>query len=60
MRTIGIDLGTTNCLAAVWQNGESVLIPDSSGEYLTPSFVSVGWRSDLCRKDGKGADDRTS
>ena len=41
MRTIGIDLGTTNCLAAVWQNGESVLIPDSSGEYLTPSFVSV-------------------
>lgn len=41
MRTIGIDLGTTNCLVAVWQNGESVLIPDSSGEYLTPSFVSV-------------------
>ena len=41
MRTIGIDLGTTNCLAAVWQNGESVLIPDSSGEYLTSSFVSV-------------------
>ena len=40
-RTIGIDLGQQNCLAAVWQNGESVLIPDSSGEYLTPSFVSV-------------------
>lgn len=41
MRTIGIDLGTTNCLAAVWQDGESVLIPDGNGEYLTPSFVSV-------------------
>lgn len=41
-RILGIDLGTTNSLAAVWQNGESMLIPNSFGEYLTPSVVSFG------------------
>ena len=41
-RIIGIDLGTTNSLAAVWQDGESKLIPNAFGEYLTPSVVSVG------------------
>lgn len=41
-RIIGIDLGTTNSLAAVWQDGKSVLIPNAFGEYLTPSVVSVG------------------
>lgn len=38
---IGIDLGTTNSLVGVWQAGEAVLIPNSFGEYLTPSVVSV-------------------
>lgn len=38
---IGIDLGTTNSLAAIWKDGKSVLIPNSFGEYLTPSVVSV-------------------
>ena len=41
-RIIGIDLGTTNSLVAVWQDGESKLIPNAFGEYLTPSVVSVG------------------
>lgn len=41
MAIIGIDLGTTNSLAAVWKNGKSVLIPNSFGEYLTPSVVSI-------------------
>lgn len=41
MSIIGIDLGTTNSLAAVWRNGKSELIPNSLGEYLTPSVVSV-------------------
>ena len=41
MAIIGIDLGTTNSLAAVWRNGRSELIPNASGEYLTPSVVSV-------------------
>lgn len=41
-KIIGIDLGTTNSLAAVWKDGESCLIPNSFGEYLTPSVVSFG------------------
>lgn len=41
MAIIGIDLGTTNSLAAVWRNGKSELIPNAAGEYLTPSAVSV-------------------
>lgn len=40
-RIIGIDLGTTNSLAAYWKDGESRLIPNAFGEYLTPSVVSV-------------------
>lgn len=39
-KIIGIDLGTTNSLAAVWENGECQLIPNTFGEYLTPSVVS--------------------
>lgn len=38
---IGIDLGTTNSLAAVWQDGEAKLIPNALGKFLTPSVVSV-------------------
>ncbi|ECF4922465.1 TPA: molecular chaperone HscC [Salmonella enterica subsp. enterica serovar Vietnam] len=38
---IGIDLGTTNSLIAVWQNGAAQLIPNKFGEYLTPSIISM-------------------
>jgi molecular chaperone HscC len=38
---IGIDLGTTHSLAAVWRDGKPVLIPNALGENLTPSCVSV-------------------
>ena len=38
---IGIDLGTTNSLAAVWRNGQSELIPNALGKFLTPSVVCV-------------------
>lgn len=41
MAVIGIDLGTTNSLASVWKDGKSVLIPNSFGEFLTPSVVGV-------------------
>ncbi len=41
MAIIGIDLGTTNSLAAVWRGGKSELIPNAAGEFLTPSAVSV-------------------
>jgi molecular chaperone HscC len=38
---IGIDLGTTNSLVAVWQDGQARLIENSLGEVLTPSCVSL-------------------
>lgn len=38
---IGIDLGTTNSLIAVWEDGKAKLIPNVLDEYLTPSVVSV-------------------
>lgn len=38
---IGIDLGTTNSLVAIWRDGKSHLIPNSLGDTLTPSCVSV-------------------
>ncbi len=41
MSILGIDLGTTNSLCAVWRNGRSELVPNSFFEYLTPSVVSV-------------------
>lgn len=38
---IGIDLGTTNSLAACFRNGKAELIPNRLGKFLTPSVVSV-------------------
>ena len=38
---VGIDLGTTNSLVAVWQDGKPRLVPNALGEVLTPSVVSV-------------------
>ena len=38
---IGIDLGTTNSVAAVMQGGEPVVIPSAEGERLVPSVVAV-------------------
>ncbi len=38
---IGIDLGTTNSLAAYYQENEIHMIPNSFGEETTPSSVSV-------------------
>lgn len=38
---IGIDLGTTNSLAAVCRNGETVMIPNRLKGRLTPSMVAV-------------------
>ncbi|MFM0221184.1 molecular chaperone HscC [Paraburkholderia dipogonis] len=38
---IGIDLGTTHSLAAIWRDDRAVLIPNALGETLTPSCVSI-------------------
>jgi len=38
---IGIDLGTTNSAVAVWRDGKAELIPNSLGQRLTPSAVSL-------------------
>ncbi|GHU50795.1 molecular chaperone HscC [Clostridia bacterium] len=42
MPIIGIDLGTTNSLAAYFTSDGPIIIPNSFGENLTPSVVSVG------------------
>jgi len=42
MAIIGIDLGTTNSLAAYFGDNGPVIIPNAHGENLTPSVVSLG------------------
>ncbi|GJM69445.1 hypothetical protein HMSSN036_16610 [Paenibacillus macerans] len=41
MAKIGIDLGTSNSLAAYWTEHGPVIIPNSLGKHLTPSVVSL-------------------
>lgn len=38
---VGIDLGTTNSLCAVFQDGQPRLIPNVHGQFLTPSVVGL-------------------
>jgi len=38
---LGIDLGTTNSLAAIFRDGEAQLIPNAHGAHLTPSVVGM-------------------
>jgi molecular chaperone HscC len=38
---VGIDLGTTNSAAALWRDGEAVLVPNALGDLITPSAVAV-------------------
>ena len=39
---LGIDLGTTNCVAAVSVNGKTILLADKQGQNLFPSNVTLG------------------
>ena len=41
-KVVGIDLGTTNSLAAYVQDGRPVVIRDDGGDPLLPSVVSLG------------------
>ncbi len=38
---VGIDLGTTNSLVAIWRDGRAQLIPNALGDVLTPSCISL-------------------
>ena len=38
---VGIDLGTTNSLVALVENGAPFVIPDQRGDRLLPSIVSI-------------------
>ncbi len=39
-RAVGIDLGTTNSVVSVWEDGKATVIPNSEGSRLTPSVVA--------------------
>ena len=45
-KIIGIDLGTTNSVAAVMMGGEPIVIPSAEGERLVPSVVAVNKNSE--------------
>ena len=44
-KVLGIDLGTTNSVAAVIEAGEPVILENAEGARLTPSVVAVNARS---------------
>lgn len=35
---VGIDLGTTNSLAAVWRGDAAEMVPNALGQLLTPAW----------------------
>ena len=55
---VGIDLGTTNSLSAIWRDGAVELIRNALGSVLTPSAVSIG--QDGVALVGQAARDRLS
>ncbi|MFI9025250.1 molecular chaperone DnaK [Streptomyces sp. NPDC053560] len=39
-KAVGIDLGTTNSVIAVWEGGEPTVVPNNEGNRTTPSVVA--------------------
>lgn len=56
MTAIGIDLGTTNSLVAIYESDTPRLIPNGLGHTLTPSVVSLGDNGEIVT--GAAARDR--
>lgn len=55
MAVLGIDLGTTNSLAAVWEDGKVRFVEDGHGQVLFPSVVSfVGEAGLVAGPEAKG------
>jgi len=59
IKTVGIDLGTTNTVAAQMKKGEPREIHNQRGEYITPSAVALTKKGELlvgedARKRGSG------
>jgi hypothetical protein len=46
-KAIGIDLGTTSSVLAVWETDKGTVVPNSEGSRTTPSVVAYtgGWRT---------------
>src|SRR3989338_1553751 len=40
-RIVGIELGTTNSLLSVLEDGKPIVVPDRLGEVMVPSVVGV-------------------
>jgi molecular chaperone DnaK len=50
-KAVGIDLGTTNSVVAVWENGQATVIANAEGSRTTPSVV--GYTEDNQRLVGQ-------